>query len=104
MSVNQSVTLRAEHRVRVLEKTVLRKIPSGKRNKATGDWRRLHSGELLDLYSPANIIRVGKSRRKWLGHVARMWERRGTCRVWCRNLRERDHFVYVGIDVGIILK
>jgi len=65
----------------VLENTVLRKLPGGKRGEATGDWRRLHCGELLDLYSSANIIRVGKSRRKWLGHVARMWERRGSCRV-----------------------
>lgn len=75
-----SVSLRAEHRLKVLENTVLRKIPGGKRGEATGEWRRLHSVKLQDLYSPTNIIWVIKSRR-WLGYVARMWERRGTCRV-----------------------
>ena len=41
-----SVTLREEHRVRVLDNTVLRKISGGKRDEATGEWRRLRSGEL----------------------------------------------------------
>jgi hypothetical protein len=75
-----SVTLREEYGMRVLEDTVLRKLPGGKRDVATGEWRRLHSGELHDLHSPQNIVRVIKSRR-WLGHVAQLWERRGTCRV-----------------------
>jgi len=70
--------LREEYRVRVLENTVLRKIPCGKRDEATGEWRRLHSRELHDLYSPTNIIRLIKSRRRCLAYVARMWERRGT--------------------------
>jgi len=53
-----SVTLREELRARVLENTVLRKIPGGKRDEATGEWRRMLSGELHDLYSRTNIIRV----------------------------------------------
>ena len=37
---------------------------------------------LNDLYSSPNIVRVIKSRRmSWAGHVARMGERRGVCRV-----------------------
>ena len=40
-----------------------------------GEWRRLHSEELHNLYRSANIVRVIKSRRlKWVGHVARMEE------------------------------
>jgi hypothetical protein len=38
--------------------------------------------ELHSLYSPPNIVTVIKSRRmKWVGHVARMGEGRGFCRV-----------------------
>jgi len=44
-----------------------------------GEWRKLHNGELNDLYcSPDDIVRVIKSRiMRWMGHVARMGERRG---------------------------
>jgi hypothetical protein len=44
--------------------------------------RKLHKEELHDLYSTPNIVRVIKSRRmSWAGHVARMGEGRGVCRV-----------------------
>jgi hypothetical protein len=50
--------------------------------KVTGEWRRLHNEELIDLYSSPNIVRVIKSRRRrWVGHVARMGERTGAYRV-----------------------
>ena len=55
-----SNTLREERRLRVLENRALRRIFGPKRDKVTGEWRKLH--ELSDLYSP-NIIRVIKSRR-----------------------------------------
>jgi hypothetical protein len=61
---------------------VLRRIFGPKRDKATGEWRRLHNEELNDLYSSPNIIRVMKSRRmRWVGHVARMGEERGAYRI-----------------------
>jgi hypothetical protein len=34
-----------------------------KREEAKGDWRKLHNGELLDLYPTPNIIRVIKPSR-----------------------------------------
>ena len=53
-----------------------------KRDEVTGEWRKLHNEELSDLYSLPNIVRVVKSRRmRWVGHVARMGERRGVHRV-----------------------
>jgi hypothetical protein len=49
-----SVTLREEHRLRVLENRVLRGIFGPKKNEVTGEWRRLRKEELHDLYSTAS--------------------------------------------------
>jgi hypothetical protein len=54
--------LREEHRLRVFENRVLRKIFGSKRGKVTGQWRKLHNEELHDLYLSLNIIQVSKSR------------------------------------------
>ena len=56
---------------------VLRRIFVPMTDEVTGEWRRLHNEELIDLYSSPNIVRVLKSRRiRWAGHVARMGEER----------------------------
>jgi hypothetical protein len=65
----------------VFENRVLRRIFGPKRDEVTGEWRRLHNKELYAVYSQS-IIRVIKSRgMRWMGHVARMGERRGTYKV-----------------------
>jgi hypothetical protein len=61
---------------------VLRRIFGPKRNEVTGEWRKLHSGELHILYSSPNIIRQMKLRRmRWVGHVACMGEEKKVYRV-----------------------
>jgi hypothetical protein len=72
VSFKTSLTLREEHRPRVFENKVLRKIFGPKRDEATGEWRRLHNEELYGLYSSPSIIREIKSRRmRWAGHLVR---------------------------------
>ena len=56
-----SLTLREERRLGVFENRVLRSILGPKRDDVTGEWRRLHNGELYDLYSLPNNIRVIKT-------------------------------------------
>jgi hypothetical protein len=66
----------------VFENRVLRRIFGPKRDEVTGEWRKLHNGELHNLYSSPDIIRQNKSRRmRWAGHVARMGEGRNVYRV-----------------------
>ena len=68
-----ALKLREEHTLRVFEYRVLRRIFGTKRDEVTGEWRKLHSDKLNDLYCSPNIVRVIKSKRmRWEGHVARM--------------------------------
>jgi hypothetical protein len=68
-----SLTLREEHRLRVFENRVPRKIFGPKRDEVIGGWRKLHNEDLHNLYYSSSIIRIIKSRRmRWAGHVARV--------------------------------
>jgi hypothetical protein len=76
-----SLTLREEHKLRVCENRVLRRIFGPKRDGVVGGWRKLHN-KLHNLYSSASIIRIMKSRRmRWAGHVARMGKKRNVYRL-----------------------
>jgi hypothetical protein len=75
-----SLTLR-EHRLRVFENRILRRI-SGPKREEDGSWRKRHNDELYILYSSLNIVRVIKSRRmRWAGHVTCIREGRDVCRI-----------------------
>jgi hypothetical protein len=72
-----SLTLRVEHKLRVFENRVLRRIFGPKRDGVTGGWRKMYNGELHNLYSSPSLIIIIKPRRmRWAGHVARMGEKR----------------------------
>jgi hypothetical protein len=86
-----SLTLREEHRLRVFENRVLRRIFGPKRDEVAGRWRKLHNKELRDLYSSPNITKIIKSRRmRWAGHVAPMGKRQMRIGCWWESQRERD--------------
>jgi len=58
---------------RVFENRVLSGKFGPNRDEVTGEWRKLHSEELNDLYCSLNIVRVIKSRiMRWARHVARV--------------------------------
>jgi hypothetical protein len=67
-----SLTLREEHRLRVFENRVLRRIFGPKSGELKVEWRKLHNEEFHDLLYPSpSVIRTIKSRRtRWVGHVA----------------------------------
>jgi hypothetical protein len=51
------LTLRGDHRLKMFQNRVLRKIFGPKRNEVTGRWRKLHNEELHNLYSSPSIMR-----------------------------------------------
>jgi hypothetical protein len=78
--------LKEEHRLKVFENRMLRRIFGPKRNEVPGGWRKLHNEELHNLYSSLNTNRTIKSRTmRWAGHLARMGEKRNAFRILVRK-------------------
>jgi hypothetical protein len=66
-----SLTLREQHKLRVFENRVLRRIFGPMWDEEIGQWRKLHNGELHNLYSSPHVSKQIKPRRmRWVGHVA----------------------------------
>jgi hypothetical protein len=66
----------------VFENRVLRRIFGLQIDEMLGGWRKLHNGDLHNLYSSPNIIRIIKLRRmRWAEHVACMGEKRNAYRI-----------------------
>jgi hypothetical protein len=94
--------LREERSLRVFENRVLRRISRPTRGEITREWRKLHVEDLNGRYCSPNIVPVIKSRRmRWVGHVARIEERRSVYRVLVGK-HERDHLGDPGVDGRII--
>jgi hypothetical protein len=92
-----------EHRLRVFENRVLGKIFGPKRDRVTGEWRRLHNKELNDLYSSPNIIWSDQIKNE-VGGACSMYGGEGHTGFWWGALSEGDHLEHPGIDGRIILK
>jgi hypothetical protein len=60
-----SVMLSEEHRLRLFENRVLRRVFGHKRDKVTGESRKMNSVELSILYSSIHIFR----QMRWAVHV-----------------------------------
>jgi hypothetical protein len=83
----------------VFENRVIRRIFGPKRDEVMGEWRKLHSGELHNLYSLPDIIRQIKSRRmRWVGHVACMGEGETCTGFWWESPKEKDNLKDQGVD------
>jgi hypothetical protein len=100
-----SLTLREEHRLRVFESRVRRRIFGPKRDEVTGGWRKLHNEELHDLYSSPSIVKVINARRmRWAGHVARMGEVRNAYTILVGKPEGRRPLENLRVDVRITLR
>jgi len=93
------LTVKEVQKLRVLESTVLRRMFGPKRDKVTGEWRRLHNEEVNDLHFLLNIIQVIKSvRMRWSEQVV-WWGREEVNTGLCWGiLREREHLEDLGVD------
>jgi hypothetical protein len=97
-----SLTLEEEHRLRIFENRVLRRI-FGPEREEDGSWIKLHNDELQRLYSSLNIVRVIKSRRmRWAGHVARTGE--VFTGFWLGGPKVRKHWEDLGAGGRITLR
>jgi hypothetical protein len=85
-----SLTLREEHRLRVFENRVLRRIFGLKSDQVTGGCMELQNEELHNLYSSPSIRIIKPRNMRWVGHVAHMREEMhiGFSR---ESQKDRDH-------------
>jgi hypothetical protein len=87
-----SLKLREEHRLKLFENRVLRRIFGPKRDEVIERWRKLHNEELHNVYSSPSIIRMIKSSRmRLVEHVARIGRRGMHVGFLLGSQKERNH-------------
>jgi hypothetical protein len=88
--------LKEEHRLRVFENRVLRRICGAKRDDVRGNGGSCTVRNFIVCTHPQ--ISLGESRRmSWAGHVARMGEERKVYKVLVGKPEERDHLEDQGV-------
>jgi hypothetical protein len=97
-----SLTWREEHRLRVFEKRVLRRIFGPKREEDRL-WRKLHNDELHNLYSSPYIVMVIKSEDE-VGRTCGMHGGEVFTGFWLGGPKVRDHWEDLGIGGRITLR
>jgi hypothetical protein len=70
--------IKKEHRLRVFENRVLRRIFEPKKDEVTGDWRKLQNEELHDMYSSPSKIKISSQGEFGEGGMWHECGRRGT--------------------------
>jgi hypothetical protein len=70
--------------MKAFENNVL-KIFRPNRDEVKGGWRKLNNKELHNLYSSSHMIRMIKSRMKWVRHVVRMGGVRNAYKILVRT-------------------
>jgi hypothetical protein len=99
------LALREEHRLRVFDNKVLRKVFGPKREELTGDWTKLHSGDYHNLYfSPITVWVTKLWKIRWAGHVARVSEKIYAHRVLMGTPEETDCLEDLCVHERILLK
>ena len=97
--------MREERRSRVFENRVLGRILGPRRDKVTGEWRKLHNEQHNNLYYSPSSLRVIKSRRmRWVEHETRTGERRGIYAVLVGKNEGKVHLGDPDVDGTIILR
>jgi hypothetical protein len=98
-----SLTLREEHRLRVFENRVLRRIFVPKRDEVTAEWRELHNDELRDLYSSPTRINNEVEKGK-IDRACSTNERGMNVKYWRESQKERNHWEDQDVRRRIILR
>jgi hypothetical protein len=83
-----SLTLRGEHRLRMFENQVLRKVFGPTKMEVTGGWKKIHI-EFHNLYVSLNSIRMSKWKRiRWVGGCS--MHGRDESKFWLQNLKGKS--------------
>jgi hypothetical protein len=94
-----------EHRLRVFENRVLRRIFGPEELEMAGGWRKLYNEQLTNLGPSPNIIRVMKSRRvRWAEQLAQMGEMRNAYDILLVKLKGSNHVEDQGINGKVIIE